>query len=306
MNTRKVASLKTAHASGKTTTGRQSAPVQKQALQTLTDGSLLQLHQFLQGQTNVQTVVLQYHTWLNKIQRADGTEYVHSEEQIAVTAGSLKAHKVSYALKIEDGYFGTLTVSSQKRFTEQDLFDQEQSMTVLIHYLKVALQFHRLEKQALHDPLTGVMNRAALDNLLPREISRARRYSADLSILVIDIDHFKSINDHAGHLAGDRILKTVANTITASVRCADMTFRFGGDEFVVLLPSTDLQGAHTAAENIAQALRLDHSPEDQYQITPQLSIGVASYRRGEKIEDLLSRADGALYNAKKNGRNCVC
>ena len=301
MNTEKAAPLKAVNLASKTPLeGRDGN------LQQITESGLLQLHQKLLGSLDIQPLINQYHSWLNDIQRADSVEYSHNEENIALTIGEAKVHQANYVLRLEKTYLGTITISSQKRFSEQDLFDHEQSMAVLVHYLKNAIDFRALQKVALYDALTGVMNRSSLDDFLPREVNRAQRYETELSIMMIDIDHFKSINDRIGHMGGDEILSQVAKSITGSLRSSDMAFRFGGDEFLILLPNTNLKGAHTAAEHIAEALAKSNACAALYDVKPQLSIGVASYRKGESHEDLVRRADSALYSAKSNGRNCIC
>ena len=301
MNSEKVASLKTASLTSKTATARQPHS-QERVLQKRNESSLLQL----QGKLDVTILVTQYHSWLNSIQRADSVEYTHRDDNLSLSVGDQKQHKAHYTLRLEENYLGTIIISSQKRFTDQDLFDHEQSMAVLVHYLKVAISFRTIERTALHDSLTGVKNRASLDNLLPMETHRAQRYHCDLSIMIIDVDHFKLINDSIGHLGGDKILCRVASIITQSLRSSDLTFRFGGDEFIVLLPNTNLKGAHTAAASILASLGSEGAGSFEHAIKPQLSIGVAALRRGESQEDFLRRADNALYNAKANGRNCIC
>lgn len=179
-------------------------------------------------------------------------------------------------------------------------------MGALVHYIKNALEHLALEKVAYHDSLTGVMNRTALDDLLPKEVDRAQRYDFQLSVAMIDIDHFKSINDQIGHLGADEVLRQVSQTIQAQLRSSDLIFRYGGDEFLVLFPGTSLDGALTAARQTLTALGSRSVGIDGRDVVPQLSIGVVSRRTGEDPQELLLRADKALYEAKAQGRNCVC
>ena len=178
-------------------------------------------------------------------------------------------------------------------------------MGVFVHYLRNALDYLELEKVAFRDSLTSVMNRTALDELLPKEVDRAQRYDYELSVMMVDIDHFKEINDRVGHLGGDQVLCEVSRVLRSNMRSSDLTFRYGGDEFLVIMPSTNLAGARTAAGQIMAALQAQQLEVNGQKVEPRMSIGVVSRQLGESPEDLLERADDALYDAKKAGRNCI-
>ncbi|MDZ7344326.1 MAG: GGDEF domain-containing protein, partial [candidate division KSB1 bacterium] len=136
------------------------------------------------------------------------------------------------------------------------------------------------------------------------EWGRWQRYGTPFSIMIIDLDDFKAINDCYGHLTGDRILKIVANTIVYSLRGVDMIGRYGGEEFVVILPETGLGGAITAGENLLKNIRQARLRTDDLDIGITASIGVAAVSRDhENLEDLLQRADMALYSAKRQGKD---
>jgi diguanylate cyclase (GGDEF)-like protein len=271
----------------------------------LTEGCLLQLHQRLQGTLDTGTLINRFFSWLNEQQLVGGIEYTHPDENLALFVGAKKQHKAHYVLRLEQHYLGEITITGEKNFTEQDLFTQEQSIGVLVHYLKNAIAHQALEKVAFHDSLTGVMNRTALDELLPKETKRAQRYGYNLSVLMIDIDHFKSINDCIGHIGGDIILKQVSQAIQSQLRNSDLPFRYGGDEFLLILPNTHLEGAHQAANQIMTSLNKAMSDTSDQEVSPKLSIGAASYQHGESHEELIRRVDIALYEAKNNGRNCI-
>jgi diguanylate cyclase (GGDEF)-like protein len=164
-----------------------------------------------------------------------------------------------------------------------------------------------LERQARLDPLTGAFNRRAFDELLRRDVARAQRHGRPLAVILIDIDHFKRVNDTMGHAAGDRFLVAVAKTIAAVLRAEDLLCRYGGEEFIVVLPETDGTGALQAAERLRaaiEALRLDHEGVAR-SITA--SFGVASFAdpARDTIENVIHAADLALYRAKATGRNRV-
>ncbi|MCC9605777.1 GGDEF domain-containing protein [Blastopirellula sp. JC732] len=146
------------------------------------------------------------------------------------------------------------------------------------------------------DPLTGLSNRRALDDSLENLIAMKGRYDFTFSLCIFDVDHFKRVNDQHGHLHGDRVLVEVSNLIDNCVRETDIVTRYGGEEFVVLMPSTDIYGACIFAE------RLRTSAEAQLGVT--ISGGLSQVRSEDEARTLLARADAALYRAKANGRNC--
>lgn len=164
-----------------------------------------------------------------------------------------------------------------------------------------------LEKQAVYDALTGLHNRRHFDEKLQDEFNRALRYGTHLSLLMLDIDFFKKINDTYGHQAGDKVLKSVAHVILDSVRSVDYVARYGGEEFTVILPQTEQTSAIELAERIRLAIeQKEFRISENVTIHLTISIGVGS--NSERIispELLIQSADGALYTAKKNGRNQV-
>jgi len=167
----------------------------------------------------------------------------------------------------------------------------------------------RLAALATTDPLTQLFNRRAFLERLNVELDRARRYGHSLSLLVVDVDHFKAINDTAGHLVGDRVLGELGAVLSSTVRAVDVVARYGGEEFVVLLPETTLDGGVAFAERLRELLeckRFTGRPELPVQLT--VSVGVASYPDSHvhSADDLFARADEALYRAKQAGRNQVC
>ena len=159
-----------------------------------------------------------------------------------------------------------------------------------------------IRQLSLTDALTGVGNHRHLDETLAAETVRAQRYTAPLSLVMLDIDHFKRVNDTWGHEAGDRVLQEVGKQLRSLLRQTDTASRMGGEEFVVLMPATALKEAFAGAERIRRALE-QRVIENLPPVTA--SFGVASLLPGESGPALLARADGALYSAKREGRNRV-
>ena len=298
----KIASIKTV---GLTTKQSANKPQEILSDQLLSERDQLKLHQRLLGTLDLGVLINRFFGWLSERQLVSGIKYTHPVNNTSLATGNTKPHKAKYMLRLEQHYFGELSITSQKKFSEQDLLTHEQSIGIIIHYLKNALDHQSLEKIAFHDALTGVMNRTALEELLPKEIERAQRYQFDLAMMMIDIDHFKAINDCVGHMGGDEILRHVSAAIKSQLRKSDLPFRYGGDEFLLILPNTDLAGAQKAAEHIMETLNKEVSEIPSCSVSPKLSIGLATYQHGENYEDLIRRVDSALYDSKNNGRNCI-
>ena len=155
------------------------------------------------------------------------------------------------------------------------------------------------------DALTGLRNRYGLQRSLQRELAEARRYARPLSCLLLDIDFFKSVNDNYGHAAGDTALMQVARVLTEAVRGSDVVCRYGGEEFLVLVPETNLDGATALAEKIRLAVSLRVFGDGERVFSLTLSVGAAQLRLNESGNDMIARADEALYQAKQSGRNRV-
>lgn len=164
----------------------------------------------------------------------------------------------------------------------------------------------QLSREARSDSLTGLLNRRALGEILAEEAERARRYERPLSILLLDIDHFKRVNDEFGHDLGDEVLYQMAQTCLSSLRASDRVGRWGGEEFLVLLPETSPEEALVLAERLRQKVAETVCTARGRRMQVTVSIGVASLAPDESWESTYARVDGALYEAKRGGRNrCV-
>ncbi len=159
----------------------------------------------------------------------------------------------------------------------------------------------RLERTASFDPLTGAMNRLAFQTVADHSIREARREGRPLSVILFDIDHFKAVNDTLGHAAGDEALKTVVRTCAATLRASDLLCRWGGEEFLVLLPASGPDGAFAAAEKLRAAVSAERLAPGSPTVT--ISAGTATLRPEEDLSSLVQRADERLLEAKRTGRN---
>jgi diguanylate cyclase (GGDEF)-like protein len=188
--------------------------------------------------------------------------------------------------------------------------EQRESAGWLVGHAVIALsnaQRHRtVEQQALVDGLTGLANRRLCTAALEKEVARAERFGEPLALVLADIDDFKRINDRWGHPMGDEVLKAFAATLHSSVREIDLAGRWGGEEFALLLPGTDLEGGHELAERVRRSLEAQEvtAPDGEI-VRVTASFGVASFPEAGSQEQLVAASDGALYEAKRRGKNRV-
>jgi diguanylate cyclase (GGDEF)-like protein len=197
--------------------------------------------------------------------------------------------------------------------------DSTVNVVSAIFYMVVALTVHAtllglvigrilidLRYRSRHDALTGLLNRRAMEETLLVQMQRSRRTGEPFTVLMIDLDHFKTVNDRHGHAAGDRALKHTAAALKAELREVDAVGRFGGEEFLILMPGATVETALPVAERLRQALVIDAAAVDGAPLLLSASIGIAQWREpAEEPSRLLMRADAALYDAKQRGRDCV-
>jgi diguanylate cyclase (GGDEF)-like protein len=164
----------------------------------------------------------------------------------------------------------------------------------------------RLEHMASTDSLTGLLNRHLLDTIARQALNEAKRSKISVAAMVIDIDYFKSINDNLGHNIGDMVISDVAKIIKNNLRASDIVFRWGGEEYLVILRECNLWDARSVAEKIRSYVEKLSFPMDKPSVKLTVSIGIATTTGDNLPEELFARADAALYTAKKRGRNCVC
>lgn len=167
---------------------------------------------------------------------------------------------------------------------------------------KLSALNRELERLAVTDRLTGLFNRVKLDEAFEANVQRSKRFKQPFSVILLDIDHFKAVNDNHGHQAGDKVLVEVARLLRDNVRETDIAGRWGGEEFLVICEQTDAAGVVQAAENLRLKFQNHRFPVVPHKTA---SLGVTTYRDGDSVNDLVARADEALYQAKNNGRNRV-
>jgi len=214
----------------------------------------------------------------------------------------------TFPLQVQNRVFGCLSLKAADSNLGQDthftLKLAAQHLALIFHN---GLHFAQIKKKADHDGLTQINNRQHFDTRLAEEIKRHQRHKQPFSLLMLDVDHFKDINDMYGHQAGDMVLQTMGGLLTSSLRASDFSARYGGEEFTVILPHTDREQAIKLAERLrAQVAAQVYSFEDQH-FSVTVSLGVASFdpSRPSSSYTIVNRADKALYQAKEQGRNQV-
>ncbi len=252
-------------------------------------------------------------------------KYTHSKDQSAeilrqtlplMSKQSAALHPVSYAVWYE---YVSGTVSE----SETDLQDILQNTGIMkesvgglknrldesqseIESLRVELV--RAREEAMTDALTGPQNRKGFERRLAEYLGPGMELPEHLSLMMLDIDHFKRVNDTFGHLFGDKVIRAVAQVIKSNIKGQDIGVRYGGEEFLVFLPETSIDGALRLAEKLRSLIasgRIKRTNSDETVESVTISIGVVGYRPAEAIEALIGRADAALYISKSNGRNRV-
>lgn len=265
----------------------------------------LELSGVLQSTLDLETLFQLFAREAAKTVSFNGLVYSNRDINKKFETGRKARHQSHYRLVVGTQKLGELTIFRARKFSENETVALEYLLTSLLYPLRNSILYFHALQTALHDPLTGANNRAGFDEALAREIDLARRHDTPLSVLIADIDHFKKINDEYGHLYGDCVLREVAHRIQRCIRRSDMLFRYGGEEFVILLSNTTKAGANLTAERIRFAIaRANRECEQGQEVT--ISLGGTNLREGDDAESLFARADNALYQAKNAGRNCVC
>ena len=227
---------------------------------------------------------------------------VFSQDAKTIQLGKVATHQCHWQLDVEKEAIGALTLQRQQRFTASEINQLENCVSLLAYPVRNSLRYEAALVHALTDPLTGVGNRNNLEATLQRELKLAKRQIYKLTLLVLDVDYFKKINDSYGHDKGDAALQIIAQGIRAMTRDTDRIFRFGGDEFVVLLDNTDEYRARLVGERIRMYIENTHHHNEP---ALTVTIGTATLLPNDTRESLFKRADAALYRAKQRGRNCV-
>ncbi len=265
----------------------------------------LRLSGILQTTLDVSKLIEIFAHEIIKLISYDSISYTQPEHGIEQTIGQAATHSLTYRLVVSGESLGELVISRAKKFTKVEATLIETLLCGLVYPLRNALMYQKAIEAAHKDPLTGINNRASMDEVIDREVNLSSRHKTQLSLLAIDIDHFKKINDGYGHATGDCVIKAVAEAAKDAIRSSDMVFRYGGEEFLILLSNTDRDGATLLAERLREKIEQTCIICDGTHVSATVSIGITCLQENDDSRtELFSRADAALYQAKSSGRNC--
>lgn len=234
-----------------------------------------------------------------------GIIYRHNESHTDLSIGRTTKQSCSFQLLVENQNLGEIIFMSGKPFTQKQSAQLEFLLASLVYPLRNALQYLASYQSSITDTLTGKSNRFIMSSSLNHEIGLYKRYKTPLTMLIVDVDALKNINDQHGRNAGDKVIQATAETIEENIRETDTLVRYGGDEFILLLSNTTLAGAYTIAEYIRDVMENMQISYKNKNINFSISIGGASLSQKTSSSSLLSQAYEALRLSKRNGRNCI-
>lgn len=280
----------------------ESEPLRHERAHVLNQQSL-RLGQVLQTTLDIYDLLKHFHQELQQFILYHSFHYQNDQIQQGLTYGEKATYEYHALLNLEEISLGEIVITRKTPFSRQEVIIIENAIYHLLHPLRNAIQYHEAIVLSFTDPLTKIGNRAAFDKAIARELELAKRHQSFFSLLMIDVDNFKKINDEYGHLAGDHILITLCQLLTQLNRNTDPIFRYGGEEFIIILSHTALSGAKLVAERLRQQVEYADFLFQGYKIPVTISIGISPFQSEDFPEKILQRADKALYEAKKSGRN---
>ena len=259
----------------------------------------------LQTSLNPAEILKKFSEHIQKVIPHDYFSFISEAYSMNFMKGKRARHSCTYKLNINNELLGILTLSRGLKIHLDELEKLEDYICVLHYPLRNALMYQEAISTAHKDPLTGIGNRAAMTSTVHREIELAFRHNRSLGIIMMDVDHFKLVNDQHGHIAGDAVLQSLVECTDSTVRITDMLFRYGGEEFVIIMPETNEAGVLRLAKRIRRRIEKLETKIDKNTIKATVSLGVTNLVESDDEKTLFSRADEALYKAKREGRNCI-
>lgn len=265
----------------------------------------LQIVTELQTTLDVQAQIAILNRHLVALTGACGVCFSNPRAGIEVTVGESAGHRLDYSLELARESMGELGIFSATAVPASRKTIVDMLVEHLLHPLHNALMYREAINASARDPLTGVNNRSSFRKVLEREVELSHRHGAPLSLIMLDVDRFKSINDKHGHMVGDMALKSIAECMLSCIRESDIVFRYGGEEFCIALSNTSLAGARKLAERVRRALEILVVRASGARLHVTASFGVATLEENDDVAHLVAKADQSLYRAKELGRNRI-
>ena len=264
----------------------------------------LELSQELQTKLDIHSIIKHFSGTISRFIKHSGVQISTIDSNMVAIAGSTAVHHEHVDLILDGEKFGVVTLMTRQSLNDWAAIFFRYLARYLVYPIKNALLIQTLKAQTVTDPLTQAFNRTALDHDLQHEISYSSRYQTPLTVAMIDIDHFKRVNDQYGHTTGDRVLVEVADQIRAQIRKTDSLYRYGGEEFTLILRDTPLEDAISKVESILSHCSQHRCPDIDPDLHITLSAGVTTWAgRGDHGKQMIERADEALYCSKEYGRD---
>ena len=279
-------------------------PPTRKDINSLPEEALCTMH-ILQSTLDINILIELFDNELRKISSHSYLNYKNSIEKINISLGELIEEKLTFDLKIDNNSLGELVISRNSEFSKWEIHKINNLVSVLIQPINNALIYRQAITNASTDPVTELNNRMLFNKVIEQEIDFAQRYKQKLLLMMLDLDKFKKINDNYGHNTGDLLLNNIGKTLTKLMRRSDLVFRYGGDEFCIILRNTSLDGASTLANRIRKEISEQKFDCNNIEIKTSISIGLVKLHEDDNSIKFIERADNLLYEAKKLGRNNV-
>ena len=277
-------------------------PIKK--IESLTEESLRTMY-ILQSTLDINILIELFDNELKKIVSHDYLNYKNSIENINIDLGEIIKEKLIFNLKINNNSFGKFIIARNIKFNKWEINEIKNLMSVLVQPINNALNYRQAITNASIDPVTKLNNRTLFNKIINQEIDFAQRYKQKLLLMILDLDNFKKINDNFGHNIGDILLGLIGQKLTKFMRRSDLVFRYGGDEFCIILRNTILDGANNLANRVRNNINEKEYDCNDIKIKISVSIGLAELHHDDDYMKFIERADKSLYIAKKAGRNNV-
>lgn len=264
-----------------------------------------ELSKILQTTLDVYDLLKHFHRVLQQHIPYHSFQFNNDQTKHGLSMGAIQAFEACFELTLQDECLGHLRLTKPSAFSEDERKTIENALNQLIYPLRNAILYHTVAIHAVTCSLTQLGNRSLFDQTIQREMDLAIRHKSTFALLLLDIDDFKQINDIHGHLAGDTVLQQVGKILQNLKRQSDYVFRYGGEEFILILSQSNTDGAALVAERIRQQISHHEFVFEGKTITITASIGLSHFYPEDNFKSLFQRVDRALYQAKEEGKNRI-